>query len=45
MPSQFLGVAAFIDVRDLPAGRHELAIQAPPRTDGETLIVRIPFYR
>ena len=45
LPSQFLGVAAFIDVRDLPVGRHELVIQAPPRTDDETLTITIPFYR
>jgi hypothetical protein len=45
MPSEFVGVAAFIDVRELPDGRHELAIQAPPRREGETLITRIPFYR
>lgn len=45
LPSQFVGVATFIDVRDLPVGRHELAIQAPPRNEGETLIIRIPFYR
>jgi hypothetical protein len=44
-PSQFVGVAAFIDVRDLPVGRHELSIQAPPREEGETLVFRIPFYR
>jgi hypothetical protein len=45
MPSEFVGVVTFLDVRDLPAGRHELVIQAPPRREGETLTYRIPFYR
>lgn len=45
MPSQFVGVATFLDVRTLPPGRHELTIVAPPRNPGETLTIRIPFYR
>jgi hypothetical protein len=45
MPSEFVGVATFIDVRNLPPGRHELTITAPPRNEGETLTIRIPFYR
>lgn len=45
MPSEFVGVATFLDVRDLPPGRHELTILAPPRESGDTLTIRIPFYR
>lgn len=45
MPSEFVGVATFLDVRNLPPGRHELTIVAPPRNEGETLTIRIPFYR
>jgi hypothetical protein len=44
-PSEFVGVVTFIDVRSLPPGRHELAIQAPSRDEGETLTITIPFYR
>jgi hypothetical protein len=45
MPSGFVGVATFLDVRTLAPGRHELTIVAPPRREGETLTIRIPFYR
>lgn len=45
MPSEFVGAATFIDVRDLPPGRHELTIVAPPRRDDEPVTLRIPFYR
>jgi hypothetical protein len=45
MPSEFLGVVTFIDVRDLPRGRHELTVDGPPRSNGAAVTVKIPFYR
>lgn len=44
MPSEYLGVVTYLDVRTLPSGRHELVIESPGR-QGSTTTVRIPFYR
>ncbi len=41
--SDFVGVLAYLPTSDLPAGPHELVIDAPTGDDGRELI-RIPFY-
>lgn len=45
LPSEFVGVIAYLDVRALETGRHELSIEAPGPDAPETITFRIPFYR